>query len=125
MYCVDTWANDAMTEGSRDTMKEFSTNTGGLSEWIVPIRGWSTKVVDDVKSKAGEIDLLFIDGDHSYESCLADWQAYQPLLSTRAIVVMHDIGWAEGVQRVVNENIRPLVTSEDRLPNMWWGWITK
>jgi predicted O-methyltransferase YrrM len=123
VYCIDTWKNDAMSEGSRDTMAEFVANTMKFSRWIVPIRGWSTQVVAAVSDYVQKIDLLFVDGDHSYETCLADWQAFSPFLSKRGIVVMHDVGWAEGVQRVVEEEISPLVIGERCLPNMWWGWI--
>jgi len=121
VICIDTWENNAMSEGGRDTMAEFLANTRELAGWIQPIRGWSTAVVNTVREHAGEIDLLFIDGDHSYEGCLADWQAYNPLLASNAIVVMHDVGWADGVARVINEEIRPATINEQRLPNMWWG----
>lgn len=123
VHCVDTWSNDAMSEGGRDTMQEFLANTDSLKHRINPIRGWSTEVRDDVAKAAGAIDLLFIDGDHSYEGCLADWQTYAHLLSESAVVVMHDVGWAEGVQRVIREEIQPNCVSEGRLPNLWWGQV--
>jgi predicted O-methyltransferase YrrM len=127
VYCIDTWNNDAMTEGNRDTMTEFLYNTKEFSSYIEPIRGSSTdsQVVSQVKRLAGKIDLLFIDGDHSVEGVFADWTAYSPLLSGHAIVVMHDIGWAEGVQRVLTEEIKPRVIREQSLPNLWWGWVGK
>ena len=114
-----------MTEGNRDTMAEFLHNTREFSKYIEPIRGWSTdpKVVGLVAHLAGKIDLLFIDGDHGFEGALADWKTYNPLLSKNAIVAMHDIGWAEGVQRVVAEEIRPRAARESRLTNLWWGWM--
>ena len=127
VYCIDTWNNDAMTEGNRDTMAEFLHNTRKFSRYIEPIRGWSTdpEVVGQVTRLAGKIDLLFIDSDHCFEGALADWKIYNPLLSENAIVAMHDIGWAEGVQRVVAEEIRPRADREARLTNLWWGWMGK
>jgi predicted O-methyltransferase YrrM len=121
---VDTWTNNAMSEGARDTMADYVLNTRRLASLIKPVRGLSTDpaVVSEVsRHTTGRIDLLFIDGDHAYESVLADWKTYSPLLDKRAIVAMHDIGWAEGVRRVVSEEIRPLVSREYRLPNLWWG----
>jgi predicted O-methyltransferase YrrM len=45
-----------------------------------------------VEILAGQpIDLLFIDGDHSYEGCLADFAMYQPLVSADGLIVLHDI----------------------------------
>ena len=125
VYCVDTWSNDAMTEGSRDTWRDFTTNTANYRDYIVPIRGFSTDVVEDVASHTRSLDLLFIDGDHSYEGVKADWSAYKRFLKPGAIVVFHDWGWAEGVQRVIREDVEPVVSSSDSLPNMWWGRIAQ
>jgi|TARA_Y100000310_G_scaffold344180_1_gene455571 predicted O-methyltransferase YrrM len=124
VYCIDTWSNEAMSEGQRDTMVEFQLNTAVHSSSIVTIRGHSTSVVEQVEQCAKKIDLLFIDADHSYEGCLADWKAYSSLLADDAIVVIHDVGWAEGVKRVVDTEVRPLADREGCLPNMWWCWIT-
>jgi predicted O-methyltransferase YrrM len=127
VLCIDTWNNDTMSEGGRDTMREFVANTMRFAAVIHPVRGWSTdaEVVDEVARRAGEIDVLFIDGDHSYDGAIADWNTYAPLLAPDAIVAMHDIGWADGVQRVVADYIRPRVVRERRLPNLWWGQLGK
>ncbi|MCZ7621572.1 MULTISPECIES: class I SAM-dependent methyltransferase [Candidatus Kuenenia] len=119
-YCIDTWENDSMTEGKRDTYNEFIFNTKDFKDLIKPLRGNS---VDVAKTFQGEINLLFIDGDHSYESCLQDWVSWEPFLDRNAIVVFHDIGWAEGVQRVVQEKIVPIAKKEKQLPNLYWAWI--
>jgi Methyltransferase domain len=37
------------------------------------------------------IDLLFIDGDHSYEGCMADFKMYRDLVSPDGLIVFHDI----------------------------------
>ncbi|MGX5726583.1 class I SAM-dependent methyltransferase [Metapseudomonas otitidis] len=121
ILCVDTWNNDAMTEGQRDTWSEFRRNTEKYSGNIVPVRGYSTEVVGVVRDTISELDLLFIDGDHSYEGAKADWDFYKSFLKPGAIVVFHDYGWAEGVQRVVHEEVMPLVEHHEGLPNMWWG----
>jgi predicted O-methyltransferase YrrM len=121
ILCIDTWRNDAMTEGARDTHAEFSRNTASYARYITQIRGFSTEVVDQVARRAQRIDLLFIDGDHSYEGAKADWDAYKGFLRAGSVVVFHDCGWAEGVQRVIEEDAKPCVSSYERLPNMWWG----
>ena len=123
VFCIDTWTNDAMSEGNRDTLAEFLVNTDRFKSRIRPVRGWShdTNVIAEVSTAVGIIDLLFIDGDHSYAGALNDWRRYSPLLAPGAVVAMHDVGWAEGVQRVLEEDIRPHIRREWRLPNLWWG----
>lgn len=123
IVCVDTWNNDAMSEGNRDTWQEFQRNTKGYKAHIIPIRGFSTEVVDDVTAQFNSFDLLFIDGDHSYEGVKADWDAYKKFLRSGSVVIFHDTGWADGVRRVVDEEAVPLVRSSGSLPNMWWGFI--
>jgi len=38
-----------------------------------------------------QIDLLFIDGDHSYEGCLADFEMYGHMVSPDGVIAFHDI----------------------------------
>ena len=123
VFCIDTWKNDAMTEGAKDTYKEFMENTKEFSQFIVQVRGFSTDVVSDIRKQTPELDLLFIDGDHSYEGAKNDWDAYKNFLRPGAVVVFHDYGWAEGVKRVIEENVKPLTSGYNSLPNMWWGTI--
>jgi predicted O-methyltransferase YrrM len=41
--------------------------------------------------QANKIDLLFIDGDHSYEGVKIDFEMYEPLVKAGGIIVLHDI----------------------------------
>jgi predicted O-methyltransferase YrrM len=125
IYCIDTWQNDAMTEGKKDTYSSFRENIKPYSKWIVPIRGFSTAVVDVVKKQTTTLDLLFIDGDHSYEGVKADWDSYREFLGKGSIVVFHDFGWAEGVKKVIEEDVKPIISRFDSLPNMWWGIVER
>jgi hypothetical protein len=56
------------------------------------------------------VDLLFIDGDHAYESVRQDFELYAPL--TQHIVAFHDMIGTEGVARFWNE----LVAAEKSRP---------
>ena len=90
VYCVDTWQNDAMTEGQKDTFIQFMENTKDVSNFIYPLRGKSTEVANIFTETIG---LIFIDGDHSYEGVKADVKSWLPKLKDGGIVVFHDIGW--------------------------------
>ncbi|KKH47216.1 class I SAM-dependent methyltransferase [Methanosarcina sp. 1.H.A.2.2] len=120
LFCIDTWQNDAMSEGNKDTYKEFLNNTREYKNIISPLRGWSYDVAENFDKK---VDFIFIDGDHSYEGVKKDVDLWIPKLNPGALVVMHDIGWAEGVQRVVMEDIAPMAKCEGRLPNLYWARI--
>lgn len=37
------------------------------------------------------VDLLFIDGDHTYEGVKKDWEMYSPLVRPGGMVVFHDV----------------------------------
>ncbi len=39
------------------------------------------------------IDLIFIDGDHSYEGVKRDWELFTPHLAPFGVVVFHDTAW--------------------------------
>lgn len=125
IVCIDTWNNDAMSEGCRDTWGIFKRNTDLLEQYVIPVRGFSVDVVDQVRAITPRFDLLFIDGNHSYDGVKADWNAYKNFLESGSIVVFHDYGWAEGVRRVVHEDVMPFVGSHQCLPNMWWGTLSK
>ena len=49
----------------------------------------------------GDYDLLFIDGDHSYEGCSADLEAFVPGLADGGEVVLHDCYAESPPQRAV------------------------
>jgi len=41
----------------------------------------------------GEISVLFIDGDHSYDGCLADYKKYEPFVVNGGLILFHDVSW--------------------------------
>ncbi|MFD1736791.1 class I SAM-dependent methyltransferase [Bacillus salitolerans] len=122
LYCIDTWNNDGMTEGKRDTFDIFLNNIEPYRNIIKPKRGWSYEIVRNFNEN---IDFIFFDGDHSYNGVKKDVLDWFPKLNKNSLVVFHDIGWAEGVQQVVEENVKPLVVKDGHLPNLYWAYIRK
>jgi predicted O-methyltransferase YrrM len=48
-------------------------------------------LVEKVKNILGEIDVLFIDGDHTYEGAFQDYLMYSPLVKIGGLVAFHDV----------------------------------
>jgi len=64
-------------------------------KWDFIIQGDSTnpKTLQKLKDRLGgrPIDLLFIDGWHTYDVAKSDWDMYSPL--AKHLVALHDINW--------------------------------
>jgi predicted O-methyltransferase YrrM len=78
----------------------------GFARLVNPLPGMS----GDVAEKwTGEIDLLFIDGDHSYEAVLSDFVGWSKFVKPGGYVCFHDVSygpnsfgkWHEGPKLVV------------------------
>lgn len=101
LYCVDTWQNETMPDGVHDTLAEFMKNTRGAQPWLKIVRKRSEELVEaDVTIP---LDLVFIDGDHSYEAVNADFQRISPWLSREGTIAFHDSLYYEGVARTIGE----------------------
>jgi len=76
----------------------------GLGRYWYPILGRSEEVVTEA-GVYGQCDVLFLDGDHSYEGVSADLENYLPLLRSGGFLLMHDAlnPDAPGVRRRVAE----------------------
>lgn len=101
VYCVDPWS-DPGDHAYRGFMEEC-----GHFPNLVAVRGLSPAAAAHVP----DVDMVFIDGDHAYESVRADIEAWLP--KTRQLICGHDYsdpadyteqsGGYEGVKRAVDE----------------------
>jgi hypothetical protein len=67
----------------------------GLTEHVVYVDQDS----QDVVLKGTSIDLLFIDGDHTYDGCKRDVMRFVPQVRAGGYIVLHDyFGWYEGTR---------------------------
>ena len=102
LACVDTWRNDAMPyDASADALPEFERNVSPYRHRIDILRGRSAEVAGTWKEP---VDLLFIDGDHSYEGCRDDIIAWRPFVKAGGMIAFHDSSEV-GVARAVDEYI--------------------
>jgi predicted O-methyltransferase YrrM len=97
--------------GSREdpeaaTLEAFRTNLAhaGLADVVDPL---ITTSAEAARALQGPIELLFIDGDHSYDAVRLDAELWLPKLVDGGIVMFHDVGTAgyTGPRRVFRESI--------------------
>jgi predicted O-methyltransferase YrrM len=121
LWCHDIWVTEwSELKGTpppevKDYFYEFYKNVKKykLENRIIPVRGDSAYTIgihDD-----NSIDLAFIDGDHSYEGCMADLKAVWPKMKSGATVIVHDCIIEEVLAAVnkfleVQTNVRKVYT---------------
>ena len=81
------------------------------SDRLIPIEGDSSIVADKIPN----VDLVFIDADHSFKGCSKDILAYKDKVNKNGILSGHDIDYL-GVNKAVNQ----LVKNYDVGPNNVW-----
>lgn len=101
IVCVDTWQNQTMPEGERDTFLEFERNVSRIRERLTLVRKASGEVTPGELD--GPFDLAFLDGDHSYRQTKTDFELVVPLLKPDGVLALHDSLFYEGVSRVIGE----------------------
>lgn len=106
MFAIDTWAGDEHSGlyGSEvfDAVRDYNDKTYATFSQLV--RSTFDEAVDQFED--GTIDLLHIDGHHTYEAVQHDFESWLPKMSDRGVVLFHDIAVRErgfGVHRLWDE----------------------
>ncbi len=71
---------------------ELAGQLSGFAPIVTLVTGLSGEVRQD--EAPWPLDLLLIDGDHSYEGAKADWQRWSPLVARDGVVAFHDMAAA-------------------------------
>ena len=86
--------NGRRTKCILDPMQKVADNVAraGLQDCVTLIQG-DSRVIGEKWAEISStgIDLLYIDGDHSIEGCLADFKLFSPHLNPGGFIVLHDI----------------------------------
>ncbi|HYC71169.1 MAG TPA: class I SAM-dependent methyltransferase [Opitutaceae bacterium] len=95
--------------GTTSTLEIFRANFAalGLADRAEPVVSDSLAAARALAAKRGSIDLIFVDGDHSYEGCKADIDAWLPFVRAGGVMAFHDFGSrASGVTRAIFETTK-------------------
>lgn len=104
LFAVDTWNNETMPDGVKDTFDEFLKNCKHLMKRLKIIRIDSKKL--DTQLIPHPIGLIFIDGDHSYEGFQKDFEFALKKIVPGGVIACHDFCQNHpGVTRVISEAI--------------------
>jgi predicted O-methyltransferase YrrM len=93
LYAIDPHIRTQWNDGPlTDTFKIINRNlkAGGYAGVVEIIRTTSDEAARNWTRK---IDLLFIDGDHTYEGVKHDWELFSPFVRPFGLVIFHDTAW--------------------------------
>jgi predicted O-methyltransferase YrrM len=90
VFAIDPFRPNRGSETFDDYWSEFvrTIRVCGLEDFVVPLADYSQNVVD--RFDDGELDLLFIDGDHSYEGVKRDYELYVSKVKPGGLILFHD-----------------------------------
>ena len=90
-HAIDTWRGDAhASEYDESVFNEFSHyHDTHFSAFSTLIRRSFDEALDCIED--GSVDLLHIDGLHTFDAVRHDYDSWLPKLSNRAVVILHDI----------------------------------
>jgi hypothetical protein len=107
VYLVDWWrGSKEVTDGLNmqwkdeqydDVYQQVQTliDDHDARDYVTVLKGDSTKMAEHIKD--GELDLCFIDADHSYEGCKRDIEIYLPKVKKGGIMSGDDMDAAHGI----------------------------
>lgn len=111
LYCVDPYETypdpgvaDAATESWDSVFLVASRNLSGVGCMVVQFRESSTRAA--LRFHDQTIDMIFIDGDHSYSSVLADITAWERTVKPGGLICGHDYNVHPGVKPAVDESFQ-------------------
>ncbi len=108
-FAVDTWHGDTQSGNYADDVYQdlIRHNREHFADFSTLLRGTFDEALTKIENQS--VDLLHIDGFHSYRAVRYDFESWLPKLSDRAVVLIHDCAVVEpgfGVWRFWNELCR-------------------
>ncbi len=95
IYCIDTWDGNDTDFSDRNFFDIWQENVekNGLSQYVVPLRGYSHQILSQWEELTGgqAIDFIFIDGSHQFLDVLKDYEHSLPLVKDGGWIAFHDV----------------------------------
>lgn len=111
IIAIDPWTLGGQKQQPVREMK-FDTMASKFKGKIEKIKSFSEDIEVEI---IGEIDLLFIDGNHNFEFVANDYQKFSPFIKQNGWLVFHDyhVKRVPGVTKVIDEIV---------IPSKLWDW---
>lgn len=85
-----------------------------LKDYIHSVEGNFNNKLDEVLKQYNELDVFFVDGNHTYEATMEYFKKALPLANNNSVFIFDDIYWSEGMTKAweeikANENVKQTV----------------
>ncbi len=105
--CVDTFS-PGFDDVTGEYEQRFDRNVLEYGNRVIKLKGKSTDVLKSFSSRS-KYDLIYIDGDHTYEGVKADIELAYPLLKAGGVMIFDDYNNTDfGVRQAVDEYLEGL-----------------
>jgi hypothetical protein len=106
VYGYDLWDTHGLNNqfehwSSKEKCETYLRSKGHVNFELTKINSKTPEFHELIKSKHPVIDLAFIDGCHSYEGILNDFNAIYPQLSETGVIVFHDTMSIDGCRELM------------------------
>lgn len=106
VYAIDPHTGTSLHAwaGNESTLAEFLQNIqeADVNDIVVPLVKASAEAANGLDEP---VELLFVDGDHEYESVKLDYDTWFPKVINGGVIAFHDSMAAPGVRRVIEGDI--------------------
>lgn len=118
ILCVDNWIGfPSFYLRPEQAHKEFKMKGGiprlfwtfmknvveaGHQDMITPLVQQTYHAAQILRSRRVQADLIYVDGDHTYEGCKADLDQFEEIVAPNGVFLCDDYQW-EGAKRAIDE----------------------
>ncbi|MFP3908982.1 MAG: class I SAM-dependent methyltransferase [Archaeoglobaceae archaeon] len=115
---VEYYGFDLFPGNFMDRIRERLEETGAT---VRLYKGYSNETIPANMDKLPQMDLIFIDGDHSYSGTREDWENSRKLMKENGVIFVHNYYSHKGVKSVVDEIREEENYSVEIFDDFGWG----